>query len=387
LALIFATTFLFAALIAEPASAGASAENTWVQKAPMQQARGILGVAVMDDKIYAIGGYNATSSFTDEPFLSNTNEEYDPATDTWVYKASMPTPIDKFATAVYMDKIYCFANGLIRYGSGPLTQVYDPATDSWENRTAMPTSREGIQANVLGDKIYIVGGIIFNGSYTNYQRLAFNEVYDPQTDTWTTKAPLPNAARNYASAVFNGKLYIFGGTGYESNSTQIYDPATDSWSIGKPSIYSTTYYLAGATTGVNAPPKIYLFYAGSHPMDRSEQHPGQLYDPVSDSWAAGLAKPTFRDSYGLAVVNDLIYAIGGYDFSESIVISNYITNTNFALNEVFTPFGYGTVHYTPSPMPLPKPESFPTGLVIVASATSIAIIGIVLLFYFKKRKH
>ena len=62
-------------------------EDSWNSKAPMHQARSGLGVIAVDNKIYAIGG--ALSGFKN---VAGTNEQYDPATDTWVYKASMPTP-------------------------------------------------------------------------------------------------------------------------------------------------------------------------------------------------------------------------------------------------------------------------------------------------------
>jgi hypothetical protein len=42
---------------------------------------------------------------------------------------------------------------------------------------------------------------------------------------------------------------------------------------------------------------------------------------------------------------------------------------------------------TPSPEPQPEPESFPTSAVAIASGASVAIIGVGLLVYFKKRKH
>jgi nitrous oxidase accessory protein len=41
----------------------------------------------------------------------------------------------------------------------------------------------------------------------------------------------------------------------------------------------------------------------------------------------------------------------------------------------------------PSPFPSPEPESFPTALIATASGVSVAIIGVGLLVYFKKRKH
>jgi len=93
-------------------------EDSWATKAPMQQARSGLGVAAVNGKIYAIGGSNASGfapSIPGSAVLGNrdigghlgTNEEYDPETDTWTYKASMPTPRIVFATAVYQNKIYC----------------------------------------------------------------------------------------------------------------------------------------------------------------------------------------------------------------------------------------------------------------------------------------
>ena len=71
--LIFAATFLLAALIVEPASAGVNTENTWATKAPMHQDRFNLGVAVVDGKIYAMGG-QVNVQFD----ITGVNEEYDP---------------------------------------------------------------------------------------------------------------------------------------------------------------------------------------------------------------------------------------------------------------------------------------------------------------------
>jgi hypothetical protein len=346
IALVFAATFLLAAVIVEPSSAGVGVENTWVQKTPMPTARSHLGVAVVNGKIYAIGG--------DSPV----NEEYDPATNNWTTKAPMPTPLYNFAIAVYKDKIYCMGSGV--------NEVYNPQTDTWENKTAMPTERKGLQANVLIDKIYLVGGSVPSNDYPWYTETNINEVYDPQTDTWTTKAPLLNATDYYTSAVFNGKLYVFGGVAENQSRqllehmTQIYDPQTNSWSYGAPSPIITGYAQAGVTMGVNAPPKIYIFDAGDLQLPSA-----QSYDPVTNTWMTGIAEPTSRGALGLVVVDDLIYAIGGITMSEDIF--GHTTNTLFDLNEVFTPFGYGTVHVTPSPTPVQSEPPQPT-----ASATPIA---------------
>ena len=80
-------------------------ENSWASKAPMQVARSSLGVAVVNDKIYAIGG-------TTENGVVNTNEEYNPVSDTWTYKKPMPTPRENFAITSYQNKIYCVGGSL-----------------------------------------------------------------------------------------------------------------------------------------------------------------------------------------------------------------------------------------------------------------------------------
>ena len=97
-------------VVAKPAFSSAEvAEDTWVAKAPMSQARAGLGVAVVNGKIYDIGGntWEKESAQHTTGGVVGTNEEYDPATDTWTFKASMPTPREAFAIAVCQNKIYC----------------------------------------------------------------------------------------------------------------------------------------------------------------------------------------------------------------------------------------------------------------------------------------
>ena len=84
----------------------------WASKASMQVARSGLGVAVVNGKIYAIGGADGSSAG-----FSSTNEEYDPTTDTWAFKAPMPTPRSDFGITVYENKIYCIG-GYVK-GSPP----------------------------------------------------------------------------------------------------------------------------------------------------------------------------------------------------------------------------------------------------------------------------
>jgi N-acetylneuraminic acid mutarotase len=356
LVLVFLTASCFMA--AKPALSTAEVvENSWATKTPMHEARFGLGVAVVDSKIYAIGGLASSGSF-----CTNINEEYNPKTDTWSYKTAMPTERAHFGIAVYQNKIYCIG-GLTSPNADPtgINEVYDPVTDTWETKTSMPTQQGYLDANLVKGKIYLIGG-----------SPSVNEVYDHSSDTWTTKTAPPVAVRGYVSAVVDDEIYVIGGwdsEGAGSDLNQIYTPQTDTWRSGSP-IPIGYPGGAGATTGVSAPKRIYALGGGGLVPDNRNQ----VYDPENDSWSTGVTVPTARGSLGVAVVDDLLYVIGG---------GNGWSSFFSGANEQYTPFGYGTVPpYTEET----EAEPFPIALVAAASVATVAVLGVGLLVYFKKRK-
>jgi N-acetylneuraminic acid mutarotase len=302
------------------------AEDSWVPKAPMHEARSGVGTAVVNGKIYAIGGTNQ------EGFRA-TNEEYDPETNTWTFKASMPTPRSYFGIAVYQNKIYCIGGYADGFSATGVNEVYDPATNTWATKASMPTPTLNLQANVVNGKIYLIGG---NSNGT------LNQVYDPANDTWDTKASVPTAVSSYASAVVDNKIYVV-----TSNLNQIYDAEKDSWSIGAPAPLPAILGSAGATTGVNAPKRVYVFGADADlPFWQltTRSFTAQSYDPKTDSWTACASISIGRYSASVAVVDDLLYVIGGFttEFRTDRFTLNPIY-TYSAVNQQYTPFGYGTV--------------------------------------------
>jgi len=319
-----------------------AAEDYWVTKESMHQARSGLGVAALNGKIYAIGGVVSSGFVPSSPGsavyagktpveVTGTNEEYDPATDTWTYKAAMPTPRAVFAVAVYQNKIYCIGGKTSDDYTG-VNEVYDPATNTWETKTPLPTARSWLTGNVVNGKIYLVGG---------YPNRTLNEVYDPATDSWTTETPAPNALifgfDKPASAVFDNRIFVIGGISQDQDYdlNQIYDTETDTWSSGAYPITSVDGGAAAATTGVLAPKRIYVLGNSANFRQGEEQNFVRVYDPETDSWSLGADVPTRRYNVGVAVVNDLVYAIGGHTYH--YIPGNY---TPLAVNEQYTPIGY-----------------------------------------------
>jgi N-acetylneuraminic acid mutarotase len=312
-----------------------AAENSWATKTPMPTARGGLGVAVVNGKIYAIGGFDGVTQLA-------VNEEYNPVTDTWTTKASMHTARSGFAVAVYQNKIYCIggttgdSDNSVSGFTGA-TEVYDPATDTWEMKKPMPTPRADMCANIVNGKIYCVGGKKYWGVAPFYQELNATEVYDPILNYWTRRSPMPIPVLGAASAVLNGKIYVVGGSrhfqvGWDLstvNSNQVYDPENDAWSTRTGLPNAESYAAASATSGVTAPKRLY-FVGGSNQTSYSSVT--YTYDSVDDVWSTAASMLTSRVYLAVAVVDDILYAIGGLDGENWLKV-----------NEQYRPVGYGTV--------------------------------------------
>ena len=187
--------------------------------------------------------------------------------------------------------------------------------------------------------------------------------------------PMPNLQEEFASTVVDDKIFII------SDKVQIFNPKNNQWTLGTPPPTPMYQGAAGATTGSMAPKRIYFIGGGSA---------NQIYNPIDDSWSIGASMPTPRNSLAVTVLDDTVYAIGGW----------HIDSGHLAINEQYTPLGYGTLEPslspeptpslsptpTPSSEPEPQPEPFPVVPVATASIATV-FVGASLLVYFKKRKH
>jgi hypothetical protein len=100
------------------------------------------------------------------------------------------------------------------------------------------------------------------------------------------------------------------------------------WSLGAPAPSDITdSCAAAATSGLVAPERIYFLGPTAN----------YAYNPENDSWQAGLLMLTNRIVFGVAVLNDQLYVIGGYTFDSKS--EGYVAAS--AINEQYTPIGYG----------------------------------------------
>ncbi|XP_071787689.1 kelch-like protein 28 [Asterias amurensis] len=192
--------------------------NSWRKVASMHLSRSNHGVAVLNGKIYALGGV------TGKLYLRSV-ECYDPMTNQWKTVAPMINTRSIFNAAVVDGKLYAIGG----YGPNYLNSVerYDPDSDTWEMVAPMADKRINFGVGVIHGFIYVVGG--HNGE----THLSSVEQYNPTQETWTTVASMNTTRTGLGVAVLNGMLYAAGGHSGSAylDLTECYDPNSDTWNV------------------------------------------------------------------------------------------------------------------------------------------------------------
>ena len=217
--------------------------------------------ASLDNLIYVVGGVTNQTDCHDLALA--TVQAYDPTIDTWSERPSMPTPRTQVGVGVDSTNHLLYAIGGATAAPGyyalDTVEVYDPATDSWTTKQHMNTRRGAPAIAALHGKIYAIAGQDHGGEVIDTV-----EEFDPDANggfgAWTTKpSRMPHPRQQSAAAVIDDKVYIIGG-----------------WIPG-----------VGYTSGVD------------------------VYTPALDQWTTEAPLPTARSWLGAAVVDDTIYAVGG----------------------------------------------------------------------------
>jgi N-acetylneuraminic acid mutarotase len=177
------------------------AVGRWEEIAPMPTARGEGGVAVVDGRIYVIGGRGGGATL-------DTVESYDPRTDSWSEHASMPTRRNHLAVAVDRGLIYALGGRQEDDVSVPTLEVYDPAADRWEALPDMPGIKAGFALHATPSGLVALGGENLDEFHLYGDVLR----YRPQQRRWDRLEGMPEPRHGYGSAYVDGRLYIFGGS-------------------------------------------------------------------------------------------------------------------------------------------------------------------------------
>ena len=161
--------------------------------------------------------------------LPGSGESAQPGSDpgSWHTAASMPTKRTEVATATLEGKIYVVGGfekprlgNVMNFAITPSVEVYDPETDTWASKAPLPVGLHHIGIGVVGGRLYVIGGYSKSG-FSVWNPVATVYAYDPSTDSWTERAPMPTARGALSVTEYDGKLYAIGGYDRKANNAQV----------------------------------------------------------------------------------------------------------------------------------------------------------------------
>lgn len=193
--------------------------NRWSVGPSLPQARAEGVLASVKGNIYFIGGRIPTSpdaTHISEHADTRRGEVLDPRSGRWEPIPDAPTARNSAAAAVIDDRIYVVGGRQMqRQGDGkqrPVNlatlEVYDPATGRWETRAPMPQAQGGLAAAAYDGKLYAFGGEQFVPSAKVFPDAW---VYDPGTDRWSALPPMPTPRHGHGAAVVGNRIFLIGG--------------------------------------------------------------------------------------------------------------------------------------------------------------------------------
>jgi hypothetical protein len=200
-------------------------------------------------------------------------------------------------------------------------------------------------------RVYVLG-------ISGYLPEHFVRVYDVENDTWNFGANIPTMRSDFGVAVVNDLLYVFGGY------TLVYPEKVEVPRVPTPVQHATNEQYTPFGYGT-VPPEIEVV----SPENKT-------YTSSNVSLAFAVNKPALWVGFSL-------------DGQETVTIAGNTTLTGLASGlhnvTVYARDEFENVGASET-ICFSVEEPFPTALVITTSAATVAVVGVVLLVYFRKRK-
>lgn len=292
----------------------------WRPAPALPEALSDVGAAAWDDTVYVCGGYKPKDPMG--VVVTATCQAYNPDFGTWYAIPSMGMARCDHALVALDGKLYALG-GWDENGPIASVEVYDIAARTWSPAPALPQALAGLRAVAAGGRLYVSGGNPGNGFYSSTTLYE----YEPGRNSWQERAPMTAWRYHHGFVAANGRLYAFGGIGYETTganylelrTVESFSPATNTWRrerdmpLHNPAIpgdFNMAHASDGryivAVNGVHATVTDRLDTAGY----------ASWYDPASNSWklhAANLFAPSANLSSSAMVYlpNHGFYLIGG----------------------------------------------------------------------------
>ena len=139
-----------------------------------------------------------------------------------------------------LKSVFIYVSLFVLFGFSAFAQ-------GWEELASLDGAGSLRVMAAANGKIYILSG-------QNKENVTTYE-YNPETNTWADKAPIPQGCFWSTAVEYNDKIYVMGGgQAYPgTNYNQIYDPETDEWTAGDSLITPRMYHSTAVANRKNLP--------------------------------------------------------------------------------------------------------------------------------------
>jgi N-acetylneuraminic acid mutarotase len=187
------------------------------------------------------------------------------------------------------------------------SQLALATTVTWTAKASMPTARTWMSAAVYQGKIYVFGGL------NNTTKLATVERNDPGTNAWDSRTAMPTARYATSAVTLNDHIYVIGGVNTSNqlqNIVEVYDPVHDTWSTA--ASMPTARSRLAAVAGPDG--KIYAIGGSTTSTLDLVGYSSvvEVFTPGTNSWTSAASLDTPRVGLAAAVSGGKIYVFGGY---------------------------------------------------------------------------
>jgi serine/threonine protein kinase/N-acetylneuraminic acid mutarotase len=275
--------------------------STWSDLPDLGTARHGSGIAAVGKTVYAISG--STGAGDDQVTSSAEALELAPRRPQpaaqWRALPDAQTPRLMMASTVLDAEIW-IAGGMLGHSQTLDTvESYDPRTGAWQKHPPLPIPlHHATAANFRGEMIVI-------GGATDTVAEASNKVFALRDGTWVELPNLGFARAAPSAAVVDDKLVVVGGQNDKQlvAATEVFDG--ESWTTAA-DLPTPREHLAAVSDGT------YVYTVGGRALTADENSSAvERFDPESGTWEQLADMPTARGSYGAALVDGRIVAVGG----------------------------------------------------------------------------
>lgn len=268
-------------------------------------------------------------------FLATPVFAHDPKNPgSWTPAADMPFPVQEIYPAPFWKSsagttslkptpynIIVNAGGLTPSGANNVTGEvtwFDPQTNEWGYGPPLPQPRHHVALVNNNGFLFAIGGFARDSSAGWRMR---NDVWRLKSmdATWEPMTPLPHPQAESVCTSLSGFLHVVGGRAPSGSRNEnwsdhidtdehwVFDNATSQWREAAPMPTPRNSAAGAVLNGV-------LYVLGGRTVRDGNTAAMEVYDPLSDRWEQARPMPKAQGGLAAAALNGKIYAFGGEYF-------------------------------------------------------------------------